>query len=240
MRNEVARLLDFARAADEIASAPELTDRVAAVAAPFGVSSVSVNLIVTPGRVLKPGILIGRRWREWSGRYARETFAVADPCVRMLRTQNRPFLWSEAVTRYGTPAGVRVMDACRETTGAAEALVVPVRESDGALFSAAFAGERLDLDDDARAGLHLVGHTYATRGRELVQGIALDAACPLTPRQIEVMQLVLGGKTDAEIGLILGISPNTAHRHVESAKSVIGASKRGQAAHEAWLRGWLD
>ena len=240
MRNEVARLLEFAQVADEIQSADELTDVVAAINASFGVSSVFVNLIVTPGRVLRPGILLGRRWREWSARYARETFATADASIRMLRSQTRPFTWSEAMTRYGSAKAARVMAACRETTGAGEALVVPVRETDGALLSAAFCGEALDLDPEARAGLQLVGYCYATRGRELVQGVALDPACPFTPRQAEVMELVLRGKTGAEIAVILGLSANTVHRHVEDAKRAIGFRKRGQAAHEAWRRGWLD
>ena len=240
MRNEVARLLEFAQVADEIRLADELTDVVAAITAPFGVSSVSVNLIVTPGRVLRPGILLGRRWREWSARYTRETFATADASIRMLRSQTRPFTWSEAMTRYGSAKAARVMAACRETTGAGEALVVPVRETDAALLSAAFCGEALDLDPEARAGLQLVGYCYATRGRELVQGVALDPACPFTPRQAEVMELVLRGKTGAEIAVILGLSTNTVHRHVEDAKRAIGFRKRGQAAHEAWCRGWLD
>ena len=132
------------------------------------------------------------------------------------------------------------MAACRETTGAAEAFVVPVRESDGALLSAAFCGEQVDLDPRTRAALHLLGHTYATRGRELVHGIGLEATCPLSERQIECLQWVLIGKTDLDIGAILRLSPNTVHRHVEAAKRVMRTSKRGVAAHEAWRRGWLD
>ena len=240
MRNDVARLLEFVQAAEDIHSEDELTGRVATITSVFGVTSVSVNLIVTPGRVLRPGMVMGRRWSEWSARYAREMFAASDPCLRMLRAQTRPFLWSEALARFGSAQAVRVMAACRETTGALDALVVPVRETDGSTYTAALGGEALDLDPETRAGLHLVGYTYATRGRELLQGIALDARCPLTARQIEVMELVLRGKSDGEIGLILSISSNTAHRHVEVAKAVIGCAKRGQAAHEAWCRGWLN
>ena len=240
MRNDTIRLHEVAQAADRIHSVDQLTAEVAQAAAAFGVSSVSVNLIVTAGRVLKPGILTGRGWKEWSARYGREGLSRNDPAVRMLRAQTRPFTWAEAVERYGSVAAARVMDACRETTGASEALVVPVRETDGALLSAAFCGERIELDPEARAAMHLVGYYYATRGRELVQGIGLEVACPLTPRQIQCLQWVLVAKTDEEIGVILGISPNTVHRHVELAKEKMKATKRGQAAHEAWRRGWLD
>lgn len=240
MRNDTARLLEVAQAADGIGSVERLTDAVAAVTAAFGISSVSVNLIVTPGKVLRPGILIGRRWRQWSARYQREGFSAADPAVRMLRAQTRPFTWAEAVGRFHSQAAERVMAACRETTGAAEALVVPVRETDGSLLSAAFCGEKLELDAEARAGLHLLGYYYATRGRELLHKIELEVRCPLTTRQIECLQWVLVGKTDEEIGVILARSPHTVHKHIEQAKTVMKAGKRGQAAHEAWRKGWLD
>ena len=112
----MARLLEFAQAADDVESEDQLTARVAAITSVFGVTSVSVNLIVTPGRVLRPGMVMGRRWSEWSARYAREMFAVADPCLRMLRAQTRPFLWSEALARFGSAEALRVMAACRDTT----------------------------------------------------------------------------------------------------------------------------
>ena len=240
MKNEVVRLLELVQAVDSVKSVAVLSERVARATAAFGVTTVSVNLIVTPGRVLKPGMLLGQGWQEWSARYRREHLAAADPAVRMLREQTRPFTWAEAVERFGGRAALWVMSACRETTGAGEALVVPVRESDGALLSAAFCGESVELAPEARAALHLLGYYYATRGRELLHGVQLEVACPLTDRQIECLRWVLAGKTDAEIGLILRISPNTVHKHVELAKAEMKVARRGMAAHEAWRRGWLD
>ena len=190
--------------------------------------------------MLKPGILVGHRWEEWSRRYGREHFASADPALRMLRTQTRPFTWAEALAAFDSPGAERVMRACWETTGAAAGVVVPVRDSDDALLSAAFAGEQLDTDPDASAAFHLAGYYYATRARELLHGVKLEANCPLTPRQAEVLRLVLAGKSDGEMAVILGISENTVHKHVEAGKAAMNASKRAQAAFDAWRSGWLD
>jgi DNA-binding CsgD family transcriptional regulator len=44
------------------------------------------------------------------------------------------------------------------------------------------------------------------------------------------MKWVLEGKSDRDIGQILGISITTAHFHVESAKRKLGAATRIQAA----------
>ena len=185
-------------------------------------------------------MIAGLGWREWSQRYGRERYATADPAIRLLRCQVRPFTWSEALARHPSAAADRVYDACRETTGAREGFVIPVRDSDEALFSAAFCGPDLDLDPSVQAILHLAGYAYATRARELLDGVELAPHCPLTPRQIEVLRLTLEGKGDPDMAVILGISESTAHKHVEAAKQTLGVGKRTQAAFDAWRRGWLD
>ena len=236
----MVRLLDAVQTLDKASSPQQLTTRIVAATRCFGATSVSVNLIVTPLRLLKPGILLGHRWQEWSDRYGRERFASVDPAVRMLRSQNRSFTWAEALQTFSSPAAVRVLDACNETTGAAAGVVVPVRDSDDALLSAAFAGEQLDTDPEVLSAFHLAGYYFATRGRELLHGIELQPRCLLTPRQIDVLKLVLSGKSDADMALIMRISESTVHKHVEAAKATMNASKRAQAAHDAWRRGWLD
>ena len=163
-------------------------------------TSVSANLIVTPGRSVRPGILFGREWREWSQRYVRLGYHRSDPAVRMLRDQTRPFTWTEARTRHPSTEGEQVMNDCRDHTGCAEGFVVPVRETDGALLSAAFCGPALDLEPAVRPAFHLAGYYYATRGREILNRIELDPVCPLSPRQLECLRWVHAGKTDGEIG----------------------------------------
>ena len=51
----------------------------------------------------------------------------------------------------------------------------------------------------------------------------------LSPRQVEVLQLVAAGFSDGEIGLRLGISTLTAREHVRRAKSALGARTRAHA-----------
>jgi hypothetical protein len=98
MRPEVSRVLEFAQAADGISDLEVLTETVATVLRPFGVTSISTNLIVTPGRMVRPGILFGREWRDWSNHYVRSGYHRTDPALRMLRDQTRPFTWTEART----------------------------------------------------------------------------------------------------------------------------------------------
>lgn len=239
MRADVARVLEFAGEIDEIRQTDTLLDGLKARLAPFGVTSLSVNLMHPPGQSLQPKYLLGERWKRWAQEYVRRGYVHHDASVRMLSARARPFAWSEALDQFRSPEAERVMDACVEFTGCREGFVVPVRDADGAVLTGTFGGHEIDLSPDARAALHLAGHYFALRGREIVESSDPVAACPLSERQVDCLRWVQAGKSDVEIGLLLGISPRTVHNHLEKAKALLNTPKRAVAAFEAWRRGWL-
>jgi DNA-binding NarL/FixJ family response regulator len=51
-----------------------------------------------------------------------------------------------------------------------------------------------------------------------------------TPREVEVFSWVARGKTDLEIALILGASPRTIEKHVQSILAKLGVENRTAAA----------
>jgi DNA-binding NarL/FixJ family response regulator len=55
----------------------------------------------------------------------------------------------------------------------------------------------------------------------------------LTEREVEVLRLVVAGKTNQEIGFALGISPRTVEKHVDSLYTKLGVSSRVEAAVSA-------
>lgn len=46
----------------------------------------------------------------------------------------------------------------------------------------------------------------------------------LTPRQVEIVQLVVGGRTARQIGGLLGLSTRTVEGHLHQARQRVGAS----------------
>jgi DNA-binding CsgD family transcriptional regulator len=48
----------------------------------------------------------------------------------------------------------------------------------------------------------------------------------LSPRQMEVLALLVDGRTDHEIGVALGISPRTARAHVEKVRDKLHVQHR--------------
>lgn len=55
---------------------------------------------------------------------------------------------------------------------------------------------------------------------------------PLTPRELEVFELLGKGLSNRDIGGVLGISPHTAKYHVAQILAKVGASTRAEAVSE--------
>jgi DNA-binding NarL/FixJ family response regulator len=61
----------------------------------------------------------------------------------------------------------------------------------------------------------------------------------LTSREVEVLQAVVAGKTNQEIGLALGISEKTVEKHLEGVFAKLQVASRVEAAVRAVREGWL-
>jgi DNA-binding CsgD family transcriptional regulator len=55
----------------------------------------------------------------------------------------------------------------------------------------------------------------------------------ITPRELEVLHWLAGGKTDRDIGDILGISPRTVHKHLQRIYEKLGVECRTAAVVRA-------
>lgn len=83
----------------------------------------------------------------------------------------------------------------------------------------------------AQAVLEAAGHPAARRG-PVPRG--------LTEREIEVLRLVAIGRTNVEIGALLGMSHRTAQKHVQNVYDKLGLSSRAAAALFAAEHGLLE
>jgi DNA-binding NarL/FixJ family response regulator len=64
-----------------------------------------------------------------------------------------------------------------------------------------------------------------------------EADLPLTHRQVEVLQLIAAGRTNAQIADYLTVSPSTVNRHVSNILARLGATNRTEAALHAIRHG---
>ena len=108
---------------------------------------------------------------------------------------------------------------------ASVAFVVPVRIEGQTLWCAIFEGRREIFDEATRAILSVGVHAAHSRLLEAPPRRAAD----LTAREQQVLEWIASGKTDIEVGAILGISPRTVRFHVSNIKRKLGVVTRIQA-----------
>jgi DNA-binding NarL/FixJ family response regulator len=111
--------------------------------------------------------------------------------------------------------------------------------------SADIVGEFTTIAEARRAGLEvdalLVAPSYDDR-RGTAPGVdALDdpAGEPLTPREIDVLELLAEGLPNKAIAARLGISDQTVKFHVASLSGKLGAGNRTDAVRRAVRRGLI-
>jgi len=90
--------------------------------------------------------------------------------------------------------------------------------------------EQLGGGVEASAGAH---------GFELTARFDLAPPADLTPREMEVIQLLAEGLSNKEIAALLFVSPRTVNFHLDNIYSKLGVSSRTEAAICAMRRGWL-
>ena len=76
-------------------------------------------------------------------------------------------------------------------------------------------------------------------GLELTIQFGVETAVELTPREMDVIQLLAEGLSNKEMAQILSVSPRTINFHLDNIYSKLGVSSRTEAAVYALRQGWV-
>src|SRR5262249_15146059 len=87
----------------------------------------------------------------------------------------------------------------------------------------------ISSDPRARVATHVLSAYFAMAVRKLMTPATAPPRVSLSPRQRECLQWVRAGKSDWEIGEILGISEHTVKDHLEKGREKLGVRTRTQA-----------
>lgn len=150
---------------------------------------------------------------------ARGAVALSEdrPADALVRLRAASDLWRELDAPYETAwTGVRIGQGCRS-----------LGDEEGARMEFRAALTTFD---------RLGARPDASRVRELLSGQADDLAS-LSPREVEVLRLVVTGRTNAEIATELSLSERTVHRHVSNILTKLGVRSRTAAATHAVQHG---
>ena len=150
--------------------------------------------------------------------------------------------------------GVQATRQIRQSSPHTQIVVLTSYAQDELLFSAIKAGALSYLlkDADAQTVLHAI--RAASRGeaslhpriaRRLMSEVSApgpthDPAAELTAREMEVLQLIAQGQSNAEIAAALVVTERTVKAHVSNLLSKLHLSDRTQAAVYAWREGLIE
>ena len=151
-----------------------------------------------------------------------------------------PFLWSDISRLTALTHLQNAFIASVHAAGIGAAVTVPIhrpRDADQGGSYSVFAGccsfmmkAGAPLPLSSLAAAHYVGALAFDAAENLRARQSHDAprGPQLTPRQRDCVVLVAQGKSDWEIGQLLGISESTVHKHIEDAKRRFCVSTRIQ------------
>ena len=105
------------------------------------------------------------------------------------------------------------------------AMALPIYVRDGLLVSFVLNRTRRDFTDRERALLDALRPHLAKIYRRVT------TLGGMTAREAEVLRWVAAGKSDAQVGAILGISARTVQKHLERAYQKLGVENRTAAAN---------
>lgn len=140
-------------------------------------------------------------------------------------------------------SGVEAITAIRRENPGARVIVLTTFDGDEDIYRALQAGARGYLLKDmfGEELMEAIRTVHAGRTRipgPVAQRLAERMGGPnLTPREYEVLELIVAGRSNKEIGSDLSISEATVKSHINSILSKLGVSDRTQAATTALQRG---
>jgi len=165
------------------------------------------------------------------GREAFEQYSLHQPDVTLMDLRLR------------TVGGVDAIQLIRAKWPAARVIVLTTFDGDEDIYKAIQAGAKAYLlkGMSVEELISTIRSVHQGRTRipaAIAEKLAERMAGPqLTNRELEVLQSIVGGRSNKEIGIDLSISEATVKTHINSLLSKLGVSDRTQASTAAIQRG---
>lgn len=243
--SDLKRALEFIEAAERCETLGVLQTLLAQSLQPFGASQFTLMALAKNpcNGARSPLPLSEATSREWATRYGERRYFNSDAVIHAAIRSSTPFTWKDLDVKALSASAKEVLNEGREILNMGGCLVIPTHDATGfaGFVSLFFPNETPDQGRHKALKLMAI---YALEKAKELRGVepdkaGWDTACPLTPRQREALAFLALGKTDWEIGAILGIAEKTANHHFEAAKRQLNVATRAQAVAVAVHRGWV-
>jgi LuxR family quorum sensing-dependent transcriptional regulator len=202
----------------------------------FGMDCYAISGIPLPSERIDPYFMLNAWPDGWFERYVQQNYVHVDPVIYRTKMSSEAFVWSEALA--GKPvsrAAKRVMNEATEF-GMFDGYSVPLHSVGGFQAIVTFGARKVELSAEQRGALHIISIYAHNRLRSFLDdGSERNAAAvaKVTPREREVILWCAAGKTNWEIGQILGISEKTVQHEIASASRKLNSVNRAQLIAES-------
>ena len=197
----------------------------------YGGIYVLMCRVPKPHEALADCILMDTRPPAWARRYRNKGYMNTDPLVLTAQRRVLPCTWSDAMAAFPDDPTAQLIHKERLAYGVTDGLLVPIHSTNGraALVSIGTNAVLTDEALDALTMMSLVAHNILSA---MQQSDPTELGA-FTAREIECLEWVAAGKSDADIARILELSAKTVYFHVDGAKRRINASSRSHAVASA-------
>lgn len=225
----------FVGAVSEAKTCSELNDILIDRIGNLGYQTCGYRRIFGEGKFQAAQCVFGVPVPGWSEHYQACRYSLVDPIVGVACRTSGGFTLEEVAGP--SPEGAPILADAR-SFGLYDGFVAPVRGGYDDMGYVMIGSDRpVDADPYERLLLQGMCDVYGRAGLALLaRG---DDPPPLTNRESQCLRWVAAGRSDPQIGMILGLSANTIHAHVESAKTKLGANSRAQLVLRAVMAGIL-
>lgn len=223
----------FAEFCEEASSVEEVAARFMSEVRKLGFSHSACASHVDPLRPPSGAVMMLDYPREWLERFSVRGYALRDPVFVTAHRQALPFQWSNARFRQPLAADqIQILNEAAEV-GLGDGITIPIHSPNALPASCSLA-----IGPDGVDPLRVRdAHWYAVFAHELARRILLRLEPPPRPtlsrRERQCIELVARGKSDFEIGIILGLSEHTVHNTVRRAMRKYGVATRVQVCVRA-------
>ena len=168
--------------------------------------------------------------------FDKDGFSKNNPLISHALKEARPYSAAEVWALPLTVHQRRALAQINLSLGVRDGLMIPIRNASALEGIVLLGGTKPEMAPIVRSTLHLLAYCAFEQVIQLEANPRRATHGLLSPREVECLSWAAAGKTDAEIGRILTISPRTTRFHIENAKKKLGVATRVQAVAEAMKR----
>jgi len=208
--------------------------------APCGYTNSAISAYLPTDKGPVPHLFFANTPESWRRDYLERNMSAIDSIISESRRRIAPFTWTELRAVVPLPDEELPLRALVNEWGLKDGFVVPIHGPGGYLGVASLVSSR-ELPPppaERRTWLHMLSFLTHERCRVL-EGVDPRSPLPepLSVRERDCLRWVAAGKSDWEIGRILGIAPTTVKFHVDRARNKLGVHSRAQAVARLFLWG---